>query len=267
MIPPEVTASQPIPTGKRHKYHLPPGYSFPDPADIFPCELSNADERRVLFVDAMFKHGQKSWWQRSKRLNAVHRYCILKARSPRRRFHLDHRALQSVATTVHGYCCDNLASGRTQHRFSEIQASRGRHGGCLRRSRTADRDAEIVERVTNGEAKKALAREYGITAAGIRYISCRGLWADSEGGKRTKVLNHGKQEDVVWKKTGLDLKGVTPRNETRRGGGGSEPGFADVTLTGRRHEEQESESVCYQGLPQESREGQAILRAVPTMDG
>ena len=70
MIPPEATASQPIPTGKRHKYHLPPGFNFPDPADIFPCELSNADERRVLFVDAMFRHGQKSWWQRSKRLNA-----------------------------------------------------------------------------------------------------------------------------------------------------------------------------------------------------
>ena len=266
MIPPEVTASQPIPTGKRHKYHLPPGYSFPDPADIFPCELSNADERRVLFVDAMFKHGQKSWWQRSKRLNAVHRYCILKARSPCRRFHLDHRALQSVATTVHGYCCQNLSSGRTQHRFSEIQASRGRHGGYLRRSRTAERDAEIVERVTNGEAKKALAREYGITAAGIRYVCSRGLWADSAGGKRTKVLNHGYQEDVVWEKTGLDLKGVTPRNETRRGGG-SEPGFAGVMLTGGRHDEQEPESVCYQGLPQESREGQEILRAVPTMDG
>ena len=54
-------------------------------------------------------------------------------------------------------------------------------------------------------------------------------------------------------KKGSELSGkgiILPGISQRGNGHGYEPG-----------------GLCYQGLPQESREGQAILRAVPTMDG
>ena len=194
--PPEY---QPIKTGKRHKYRLPYGYRFPRCSDASPQPLPHARQFHTLYVDAMYRHGQPSWWQRSRSWANVHRFCVLKAHHPERRFDLDYKAVQVVATYVHANCCANLASGRTEQRFAEIQASRGRWSGFVRRERTADRDAGIVERIEAGESMRSVAADVGLSARAIHYIVHR--WACY----MNQSLNPGIQEDMVWKRTGLSF--------------------------------------------------------------
>ena len=123
-------------TGKSHKYDLPPDFSFPDPDDIFPRELTPRQQRKVLFVDAMAWFGLPKNWTRSLDQDAVYKYVRLKAASPTRRFDLSDRTLRSIANRVSKYCFENLQDGSTREGLYRIQADRGRLSGIKRRQGT-----------------------------------------------------------------------------------------------------------------------------------
>ena len=91
---------------------------------------------------------------------------------------LGERELGGIVKSVIRYQRRNLESGKQQQGFLFIQSCRGKKGGKksgeVRRERTAERDAAIVQAVQRGESIHGVAREYGLNRYAIRYILKRG---------------------------------------------------------------------------------------------
>ena len=163
----------PTPTVERKpKTHpvLPEGYYLPDESDIFPIQLPNRLQRRVVFYDALRWFGKPHNWARSLDQDAVLKYIRENTRSKSRRFTLSDRALRSIANTVSRYCFENLKDGRTQAGLSERQSKCGIKSGENRRKRNEQRDNAIVRAVLSGESISVVARKYGRARSTIRDI-------------------------------------------------------------------------------------------------
>ncbi len=91
---------------------------------------------------------------------------------------LPEREVAGIAKSVHAIQERNRRSGRQQAGLSRIQASRGEGGGKrsgeVRRERTAERDAVIIEAAQEGESIHSLARTYNLARPTIRHILQRG---------------------------------------------------------------------------------------------
>ena len=87
---------------------------------------------------------------------------------------LGERELGGIVKSVVRYQRRNLESGKQQQTFSSIQAARGKKSGAARRTKTADRDAAIIQAVQHGESIHGVAREYGLNRYAIRHILKRG---------------------------------------------------------------------------------------------
>lgn len=64
----------------------------------------------------------------------------------------------------------NLERGQTQRGLTAIQAARGRKSGQARRSRTAERDAAIIQAVLGGRSIRKTAYRYSLSKTAIHHI-------------------------------------------------------------------------------------------------
>ena len=87
---------------------------------------------------------------------------------------LGERELGGIVKSVVRYQRRNLESGKQQQTFSSIQAARGKKSGQARRTKTAERDAGIIQAAQRGESIHGVAREYGLNRYAIRHILKRG---------------------------------------------------------------------------------------------
>ena len=85
------------------------------------------------------------------------------------------REVEGIIKSVRGYQERNLASGQQQQTFSFIQAARGKKSGQARRTKTAERDAAIIQAVQAGESMRTVASRYGITQPAVSHIVKRSL--------------------------------------------------------------------------------------------